>query len=956
MLADFVAFPVFSLFQTDYYRMSARVDVLTVYLSCYLLGSGLFVQSLYLGECNSALGMQSFDIPDSAITASSSHDEKTVGPQNARIRTELYGGAWCPKSAINKDSYEFLQVDLNRLMVITQVEVQGRFGNGKGKEYATHFLLQYQREDGGEWIHFRNKTDGEIFEGNSNTYIAELRTVSPPIIGRRIRFIPYSKYPRTVCMRIEVYGCPWIDGVVSYYVRQGDRRGAEVDLFDFSYDGMIEDNYLTQGLGQLTDGEYGDTNFRLDKVVHKIKGYEWVGWRNDSTENSGPVEIKFKFDRVRKFKSVTIHCNNYFSKDVKIFRRVLLYFSIGGMYFLKEPIQYDFMPDNLVEYARNVTISLANNVGQFIKLKLFFDDKWMMISEVIFDSAVADGKFHPEEPPIPTHAPIMASEESIISKAEDVKEIDILRSYGVTGNGVSDSSTGIKKQRNAASTSTLDGDNISIIIGALSALFVILIIIVIIVIVRLKRRNNNNRQTLMPVIDSGLSAKLQNTSGNPNEKISNGNMYYSIASGDGKMDDKQFNETGAQNEYEEPYIGKERSLMATFIPVKNQSQKADFKRRSPVMVNDQDSHVQYDALYAAADIINSKVPNIPSIQGVSGNSIYGVPNTELLLSMDNSVIEIPKRNLRCIEVLGVGQFGEVHLCEATGMHEYLEDHDVVNRRASSPVLVVVKILRTSADDRARAEFLREIRNMSVLKDPNIVRVLGVCTREEPNCMVVEYMQYGDLNQFLVDHLPETDDSASNDRKLGYGCQIYMASQIASGMKYLESLNMVHRDLATRNCLVGRHFAIKISDFGMSRSLYSADYYRIEGRAVLPIRWMAWESILLGKFTTKSDVWSFGITLWEILTFSKVQPYEDMSDEQVIENSGHHYRNDNQQIYLPQPAICPKEIYDLMLECWNRHESERPSFREIHMFLLRKNMGYDPKLEILGRTSLGIVHS
>lgn len=221
-------------------------------------------------------------------------------------------------------------------------------------------------------------------------------------------------------------------------------------------------------------------------------------------------------------------------------------------------------------------------------------------------------------------------------------------------------------------------------------------------------------------------------------------------------------------------------------------------------------------------------------------------------------------------------------------------------------------------------------------------------------MIVEYMRYGDLNQFLMDHVPEGGHPPANAKMLSYGCQIYMACQIASGMKYLESLNMVHRDLATRNCLVGTYCTIKISDFGMSRSLYSADYYRIEGRAVLPIRWMAWESILLGKFTCKSDVWSFAVTLWEILTFAREQPFEGLSDEQVIENAGHYYRNDNEQIYHSHPPICPKEIYDLMLECWNRQESERPSFREIHMFLMRKNMGYDPRKDNLEHVGVGSI--
>lgn len=922
-----------------------------------LLWIGLYqVHALELGQCQKALGMESGEIPDHAITASSSYEEGSVGPESARIRKEKKGGAWCPKEMIDKFSYEYLQIDLNKLMVITKVETQGRFGNGLGQEYTEEFLLEYQREDDGEWIRFRNRQAKEHFKANYNTHTAEMNEVSPPIIAKRVRFIPYSKTPRTVCMRVELYGCTWDDGVLSYSMPQGDRRGKhssdELAFLDFTYDGIIKDQHLYNGIGQLMDGEEGQANFRNDLQARGIKGYEWVGWKTEQFEDSTPIEIVFKFDAVRNFTKLNIHCNNFYDKDVRIFRMAHVYFSVSGIYYQPNYIERENDRDSWMEYARTIAIPLENRVGKYVKVQLFFDSKWMLISEVSFISEITKANVTMELPPV-TH-PMKTTR---VPPSHNDMPVDqgINVQIGKGSKHMEDRSVQTKE-------ATTENDMIGIIVGTLSALIVTLLVVAVIVIILIRHKRskqNNNRHCLKPV-ERHIALNMNSIRNMQNGKVSNGNMYNSVAQDEMESDREICN--GGEKLYSRDYAVPDvtKSALIVALPPHTQTpiRVSPANNGTPIMMTNSLSEKPptYDALYAAADIVHVNVPNIPNLQGVSGNNVYAVPNAELLLTLEHAVVQFPRENLQFVDVLGEGQFGEVHLCEAVNVDGYISDEYFMNRASTHTpnVLVAVKMLRRNADDRARADFHKEIKIMSQLKDPNIVRVLGVCTREEPLCMIVEYMKYGDLNQFLLDHVPESPVAqATNAKTLSYGCLVYMASQIASGMKYLESLNMVHRDLATRNCLVGTNYTIKISDFGMSRSLYSADYYRIEGRAVLPIRWMAWESILLGKFTTKSDVWSFAVTLWEILTFAKDQPFDSLTDEQVIENAGHYYRNDNKEVYLSFPPNCPKEIFDLMVECWNRNEACRPTFREVHMFLQRKNMGYNPKDEKMNQIKVPI---
>ena len=307
------------------------------------------------------------------------------------------------------------------------------------------------------------------------------------------------------------------------------------------------------------------------------------------------------------------------------------------------------------------------------------------------------------------------------------------------------------------------------------------------------------------------------------------------------------------------------------------------------------------------------------------SAIYEEPKEPSAYS--SSVVKVTRKNIVEIRNLGMGQFGQVIFArtvrvQLVGVYQSEGEPD-----ANGGTLVAIKKLKQDAGNGLVEAFDKEVKFMSRLKHDNVVRLLGVCTEGE-SFIMMEYMENGDLNQFLQKQkvMPDPISGLKEDEVTPI-ILLYMGVQIASGMHYLSSRQFVHRDLATRNCLVGRDFVVKISDFGMSRSLYESAYYRVQGTLILPIRWMACETFY-GKFSVKSDSWAFGVAMWEIYTLGKVDPYEEMTDEEVIADA---IRGPDRKL-LSRPDLCPQEVYNIMQRCWVHDPLARWSFDFIHLSL------------------------
>ncbi|XP_018331316.1 uncharacterized protein LOC108741146 [Agrilus planipennis] len=287
--------------------------------------------------------------------------------------------------------------------------------------------------------------------------------------------------------------------------------------------------------------------------------------------------------------------------------------------------------------------------------------------------------------------------------------------------------------------------------------------------------------------------------------------------------------------------------------------------------------------------------------------------------------EIARESVVINRKLGEGAFGTVYGGEA-------------NFPDSGWLAVAVKTLKVGSTTEEKLDFLSEAEVMKRFEHKNIVKLLGVCTKNEPVYTVMEFMLYGDLKTYLLarrhlvkDKMSDESDEVSPKRLTS------MALDVARGLSYLAELKYVHRDVASRNCLVNAQRVVKLGDFGMTRPMFENDYYKFNRKGMLPVRWMAPESLTLGVFTAASDVWSYGILLYEIITFGSF-PFQGLSNNQVLE----HVKAGN-TLTIPQ-GIKP-QLEGLLKSCWNQDNKLRPTSSEIVEFLANNPRLLMPCLDI-----------
>ncbi|XP_059092604.1 discoidin domain-containing receptor 2-like [Tigriopus californicus] len=1050
-------------------------------------------------SCNVTLGLESGTVDDTDMTASSSFDHHSTGPQNARLNVDVRGGAWCPKQAVHEGVKEWIQVDLKKIHIITGIVTQGRYGKGKGREFVENFMIEYKRPGLDEWKVYSNQKGKRIFQGNSDTLTPRYTVLDPPIFGSHVRIIPHSIHPRIVCLRLELHGCLDQSGILAYSSPSPDLPGTSNIALDNRQEWWSE-----QDRGILNDGYLGQDVLSLTDVPSYDQG--WMGWKR---KGSSPIELIFEFDAPRNFSFIHIFISNRFEFEVSVFKRAQIWFSVGGEHYLGDPVTFEYMPDKSLQESRNVSIGLNGRVGRFVKVHLVFEAIWILVSEITFESTpvneeiLGEGTFSTLSPNQQGPVRSTTKSSSIIDTAESAEQMSTPRPDD-------------NIQQVAENSVYLE-----VIIGVLTAVTLLLLFLFIVVLWYSRRQkllHSPTSRSLNPFpVQLNMKDLLMNFSTTPNaansgetELVASSNLmvsspanittnpnymngttadeittsFYDTFRGQPIYEEHQVLEDARTKWHSTGHVPESRSHFrsslttapgntlamagsgmlvnnnvteyasvdiqsmtaanngmsrfqgptagtftagqhSNYRSLQPQSNPSGGLLRGPLHNNKQtlpqQQHPHQQQVFNLGNYfprVSSEPPSRKSYGSVSTNGkerldtkplappSQGLPMAQTLWNLTTSVQalckqvngstleEVPRSQLRLKESLGRGCFGEVLVCEID--------------TAYSNVPQAVAVRSCSTFNEEQEEFLRECRFLVSLQHPNIARLVGVSTSQDPFCSILEHSAQGDLYHFLRQYpcvvgcpssSPTTStlttslspqssscspaSSANNNRDgsilsgrgslhtpvngvntvvaassagISYHRLLEISAQIAAGMRYLESRNVVHKDLAARNCIVTEGNQVKISDVAMGISLFNSDYSEVRGRSCAPIRWQAWETILLGRVTPSSNVWTFAVTLWEILTLCRQRPFTQLTDVEVIQNAEKIYYNDTLQHDLLPPDHCEMDVWEMMEECWSRDEDRRPNFTEINLFLKRKSLSRDPHNVPIIQAALGTMSS
>uniref|UniRef100_A0A8C7UMS8 Fibroblast growth factor receptor n=1 Tax=Oncorhynchus mykiss TaxID=8022 RepID=A0A8C7UMS8_ONCMY len=357
--------------------------------------------------------------------------------------------------------------------------------------------------------------------------------------------------------------------------------------------------------------------------------------------------------------------------------------------------------------------------------------------------------------------------------------------------------------------------------------------------------------------------------------------------------------------------------VAIIIKMRTSSKKSDFNSQLAVhklaksiplrrQVTEMDSS---SSLHSGVMLVRPSRLSSSGSPMLSGVSEYELPQDPRW--------ELPRDRLVLGKPLGEGCFGQVVMGEALGM-----DKEKPNRVTK----VAVKMLKSDATEKDLSDLISEMEMMKIIgKHKNIINLLGACTQDGPLYVIVEYASKGNLREYLRARRPPGMEYCYNPdqvpiENMSIKDLVSCAYQVARGMEYLSSKKCIHRDLAARNVLVTEDNVMKIADFGLARDIHHIDYYKKTTNGRLPVKWMAPEALFDRIYTHQSDVWSFGVLLWEIFTLGG-SPYPGVPVEELFKLLKEGHRMD-------KPSTCTHELYMMMRDCWHAVPSHRPTFKQL----------------------------